>query len=125
MIYAHLATPERQATLARLLEGPAAAASADPRQQYRPIPVRRRKDVVVGPHGALADRIRALRHRLGLSQADLAAKLGIGRTTLIGAEQGGRRLRRSPIERLAELGGVTVDWLLRGDATTPRAEAST
>jgi transcriptional regulator with XRE-family HTH domain len=72
------------------------------------------KDVAIAQLGALEDRLRDVRHRLGLSQAESAFKLGIGRTTLIGAEQGLRRPRREVLRRMAELGGATVDWLLSG-----------
>lgn len=68
--------------------------------------------------------IRSIRQRLGLRQRDVAAKLGVGLITLQRAERGriegkwGVRgtwmPRLSLLQGVAELGGVTVDWLLRG-----------
>jgi site-specific recombinase XerD/DNA-binding XRE family transcriptional regulator len=118
MIYAHLPSPMQRAALARLLGDPAAPGPVPP----RPATVARRGDARRGAYVALGDRIRLVRDRLGLHQADLAARLQVGRTTLLRAERGAGRPRRPMLERLAGLGGVTVDWLLRGDATTSRQE---
>jgi site-specific recombinase XerD/DNA-binding XRE family transcriptional regulator len=121
MIYAHLSTPARQATLTRLLEGEAAASTParpvgtpeGPRSG--PEPPHRRRDAVVGPHVAIGDRCRRVRQRLGLRQVDLAQKLGIGLMTLVRAERGAWMPRLALLQGLAELGGVSVDWLVRGD----------
>jgi DNA-binding XRE family transcriptional regulator len=124
MIYSHLSTPDRQATLARFL-GAAPAAPvvvAPPEPAWAPTPLepprvspsRRRRDATVGPHIVLGDRIRRVRHRLGLRQCELAPKLEVGLITLVRAERGARMPRLPMLQRLAELGGVSVDWLLTG-----------
>jgi integrase/recombinase XerD len=110
-IYAHLATPDRQAALSRLLGAPAPPPAGDDPPPPRP----RRCDAQPGPHAALGDRLRAVRHRLGLRQPDMAATLGVGRMTIARAERGLFVPRLATLQRIAELGGVSVDWLLRGE----------
>jgi transcriptional regulator with XRE-family HTH domain len=86
--------------------------------------VARRGDARPGPYIAVGDRIRLVRDRLGLDQAALADRLRVGRTTLLRAERGAGRPRRRMLACLAELGGVSVAWLLHGDATLQERKAS-
>lgn len=66
-----------------------------------------------------------LRESLGLMQAELAEKLGVGRTTLASWETGHRKPELAHLEALADLGGVSVDWLLgRTDQTADKPEAA-
>jgi transcriptional regulator with XRE-family HTH domain len=44
-----------------------------------------------GPRGALADRLRAARESRGISQAEAAVELGVGRSWLAMVESGSRR----------------------------------
>lgn len=118
-IYAHLATPDRLATLTRLLGGgPSGPGPDHPRGEATIrgdascLP-RRREDAQVGAFGAIGDRIREIRHGLGLRQPDLATKLGVGRMTIVRAERGAYMPRMVLLQRLAALAGVSVDWLLR------------
>ena len=56
------------------------------------------RDDEVGPseeHLLFASQVRAARAALGWSQAELAAKAGIGKRSLIRIEQGSRDVRRS------------------------------
>src|SRR5262249_38417339 len=118
-IYAHLNTPERHAKLARLLDGEAAASRATVAgamlADTSGLP-KRRRDAEVGPHVATGDRIREIGHGLGLRQPHLAAKLGIGLMTVVRAERGAAMPQMSTLQGIADLGGVSVDWLVRGDA---------
>lgn len=60
----------------------------------------------------LADRIRQERAYVGLSQADVAAALGISRAAVSAVETGKRRVSGIELGRLAELFGTSVDRLL-------------
>jgi len=61
---------------------------------------------------ALADRIKAERQYIGLSQADVAATLGIPRAAVSALETGRRRVSGLELKRLSELFGTSVDRLL-------------
>lgn len=71
---------------------------------------------------ALAQRIRAERQYIGLSQADVASALGIPRAAVSALETGRRRVSGLELKRLSELFGTSVDRLLghtvNEDATT-------
>lgn len=64
------------------------------------------------------DRIKILREERGWSQDDAATKLGVGRTTWAGYEQGHRKPDIDTFEQMAELFGVTMDYL-KGRSNTP------
>lgn len=63
----------------------------------------------------LLDRLRRAREDRGLSQQDVADRLGIARTTLIAIESGHRRLRGEELLALAEVYSERLDVLLRAD----------
>jgi transcriptional regulator with XRE-family HTH domain len=72
--------------------------------------------------GSLAHRIAQLRQQLGLTQAAFAHRVGVSRGTIGQYEAGTLAPRARTLGRIAKIGGVTADWLLRGDrpvATTP------
>ena len=54
---------------------------------------------------------RAWREHLGLTQAELAARMGIAQPTLAEHEKGGRKLRASTLSKLAQALRITVDQL--------------
>jgi transcriptional regulator with XRE-family HTH domain len=66
-------------------------------------------------------RIATLRQRLGLSQVAFARQVGISRNALVTYERGGRVPKSAALGRIAEAGGISVDWLLHGQV--PRAPA--
>jgi transcriptional regulator with XRE-family HTH domain len=66
----------------------------------------------------LAERIRAERNYVGLSQADVAEALGIPRAAVSALENGKRRVSGLELGRLAELFGTSVDRLLGRDLPT-------
>lgn len=52
----------------------------------------------------IAEYVRINRKRLGIRQSDLANRLGVARTTIIGIEQGKRKLKVSELAILRDLG---------------------
>jgi transcriptional regulator with XRE-family HTH domain len=67
----------------------------------------------------LPQRIAAVRTRLGLSRPAFAARLDVSRNVVARWEAGTHGPRASRLDRIARLGGVSVDWLLRGDGRPP------
>ena len=67
----------------------------------------------------LPGRIAAVRTRLGLSQRAFAARVGVSRNVVTRWEAGKHGPRAARLDRIAKLGGVSVDWLLRGDRRPP------
>jgi transcriptional regulator with XRE-family HTH domain len=67
----------------------------------------------------LSERIAAVRTRLGLTQRAFAARVGVSRNIVIRYEGGQGHPRAATLDRIAQLGGVSVDWLLRGDRRRP------
>jgi Zn-dependent peptidase ImmA (M78 family)/transcriptional regulator with XRE-family HTH domain len=66
----------------------------------------------------LAERIAAARKRRKLTQAELAARLGIARTTVVAMEKGERRPTSAELVRLGEVLGISVHDLMREHAVT-------
>jgi transcriptional regulator with XRE-family HTH domain len=64
---------------------------------------------------SLAHRIAQLRQQLGLTQAAFAQRVGVSRGTIGLYEAGTLAPRVRTLDRITEIGGVTADWLLRGD----------
>ena len=62
----------------------------------------------------LGQRIGALRRKLGLSQAELAHRLGISPSAMGMYEQGRREPSADTIIALSEIFEVTTDYLLKG-----------
>ena len=58
------------------------------------------------------DRLKQVRLQKGLTQENLAKKLGIGKTTITGYEKGNRQPDVQRIKDLAKILGVTGDYLL-------------
>lgn len=61
----------------------------------------------------VGDRIRGIRKVLGLSQNELGESLNITGVA-IGNYERGRIPKGKTLQKIAEMGGVTVDWLLTG-----------
>lgn len=80
------------------------------------------------PTEVLAERIAHARGRVGLSQADVAERLGVSRPTYINTEKGRRRPSDEEIVRLASILGVEVYDLVNPRAVkggyTPRFRAA-
>ncbi|GAB3425805.1 helix-turn-helix domain-containing protein [Flindersiella endophytica] len=70
-----------------------------------------------------AERVRALIQDSGLTQAEFAVKAGLDAPKLSKSLSGVRRFTSLDLANIAELGGVTVDWLLGADTPTPALAA--
>lgn len=64
----------------------------------------------------LAVRLRWAREQAGLSQGQVAERLGVHRPTVSQIEAGDRNVRLDEIDKFAELYGVSRDWLVDGDS---------
>ena len=62
---------------------------------------------------ALATRLRLARETAGLSQAQVAKKLGLHRPSVTEMEAGRRAVSADELVTLADLYGVSIDWLTR------------
>lgn len=65
------------------------------------------------PSGVMLDRLRAARRARGLTQQDVAERLGMARTTLVAIEKGERPVRPQEIVNLASLYDRPLNELLR------------
>ena len=63
---------------------------------------------------AIGDRIVKIRKKLGMTQAELAEKVGVGQTTMCAYENGGIDIRLSVLEEIAIILGVSKSYLLEG-----------
>ena len=63
---------------------------------------------------AFGVRIRMIRETLGLSQAELAKRVGLERTSVVNIEGGRQRVLVDDIEKFARALGVTPKHLLKG-----------
>lgn len=72
----------------------------------------------------IGQNIMRLRDRLGLTQAELARRLGVARPTVTQLESGVKGPSKKMLPRIAEELGVTVDELYRSpdQSTSPSAE---
>lgn len=68
--------------------------------------------------GSLARRLREAREEAGLSQREVARQLGIAPSTVSRWERGEARPRSDALPRLAEVLGVSVEWLA-GEGSGP------
>jgi DNA-binding XRE family transcriptional regulator len=65
-------------------------------------------------YGLVALKIRHVRETLGMSQEDLAKRIGYTRTSIVNIECGRQRLPLHQVEEIARALGVTTKHLLRG-----------
>jgi transcriptional regulator with XRE-family HTH domain len=64
----------------------------------------------------LAQRLREAREYVGLSQEDVAAALGISRPAVTNIEAGARKVEAVELDKLSQLYGQTVQYLLTGES---------
>jgi transcriptional regulator with XRE-family HTH domain len=63
----------------------------------------------------VGDRLRLLRQKLGLTQSQMAQKLGVTLNTYQRYELGNRNLTVEKLQQLRKLFGVNLNWLLTGE----------
>lgn len=61
--------------------------------------------------GVLSVRIKELRKQKKLTQEEIATRLGVGRTTYLGYENGKIGIPAKRLEELADLFGVSIDYI--------------
>ncbi len=71
----------------------------------------------------MADRIQLLRKQAGLTQIELAGKIGVSKSQFIRYESKGVQPPANIINKLADVLGTSVDFLISGDKTE-KAKAS-
>ena len=69
----------------------------------------------------LGARLAAARHQAGLSQQQVADRLGMRRPAISEIETGERDVKSLELDRFAQLYGVTLEWLLGRDAVAQAA----
>lgn len=78
----------------------------------------------MGNYIGVGERLKELRERLGLSQTDLANKLGKARQTIQNYESGNTDVPSSFANTVCEEYKVSVVWLLTGDGNMLRSDAN-
>ncbi|WP_179215788.1 helix-turn-helix domain-containing protein [Paenibacillus sp. MY03] len=63
-----------------------------------------------------SERLRQLRSKTGLSQTEIARRLGIARTTYSGYENGSREPDLKTLNKLSEHFDVDLNWLIAGES---------
>lgn len=64
-------------------------------------------------HSRLGENLKRIRTQLGMSQGDVAKKIGADRAYVSGVENGRRNVTLSTIAKLAQSLGVEVDELMK------------
>jgi transcriptional regulator with XRE-family HTH domain len=72
---------------------------------------------------ALAERLRMAREMAGLSQGQVAKKLGLHRPSVSEMEAGRRRVSAEELAELAELYAVDLSWLAGGETVPDEHQA--
>lgn len=75
------------------------------------------------PAWTLADRLRKARETTGMSQAELAERMGVARSTVARSEQTGSA-RRQTLLTWAFATGVDLGWLETGEAPSPDGDGA-
>ena len=68
---------------------------------------------------AIAARLRAAREQAGLSQGQVAGRLGLQRPSVSEIEAGRRKVSAEEINRLAAIYNVSVSWLTKEEPEVP------
>ncbi|WP_331692149.1 helix-turn-helix transcriptional regulator [Pandoraea sputorum] len=72
----------------------------------------------------LAQRLREAREYVGLSQEDVAVTLGISRPAVTNIEAGVRKVEAVELDKLSQLYGQTVAYLLTGESSKTDAKVA-
>lgn len=68
---------------------------------------------------AIAQRLRAAREQVGLSQGQVALMMGLQRPSISEIEAGRRGVAAEEITKLSNIYGVSVSWLTRAESEIP------
>jgi transcriptional regulator with XRE-family HTH domain len=68
---------------------------------------------------AIAQRLRAAREQVGLSQGQVAVMMGLQRPSISEIEAGRRGVAAEEINKLSDIYGVSVSWLTRAESEVP------
>ena len=71
----------------------------------------------------VADRIRTLREQMGMSQDAFADAIGRSRSLIAAWETGRKEPGRSALERISDVCGVSMEWIVLGDERRPQMAA--
>ena len=66
------------------------------------------------PDVSCGDRLRIARRKLGLSQPQMAAEIGVSQSFVAAIESGRNDLSRALLRKLIARFGISADWLLTG-----------
>ncbi len=72
---------------------------------------------------SVAERLREARNAAGLSQGQVAKKLGMHRPTISEIEAGRRKVSAAELERFAQLYGISVEWIVSGSTGDDSSDA--
>jgi transcriptional regulator with XRE-family HTH domain len=78
-------------------------------------------DKIQQKKAAIASRLTLARKQAGLSQGQVAKMLNLHRPSISESEAGRRNVTATEIATLAEIYGVSVDWLASTDSDSPDA----
>jgi transcriptional regulator with XRE-family HTH domain len=94
------------------------------RSTHKAAPTRRRRSEILFPNPKLGQRIKLAREREGLTQAQVAKKLGVSRGAIGQWETDRGAPATGRLGTLAEYLGISLDWLLAGPPQAAGSEAT-
>ncbi len=72
---------------------------------------------------SVAERLREAREAAGLSQGQVAKKIGMHRPTISEIEAGRRKVVAEELNIFASLYGVSIEWIVSGSSGNPQEDA--
>jgi transcriptional regulator with XRE-family HTH domain len=72
---------------------------------------------------SVAERLREAREAAGLSQGQVAKKMGMHRPTISEIEAGRRKVAAEELDTFASLYGVSIEWIVSGSSGNAQEEA--
>lgn len=72
---------------------------------------------------SVAERLREAREAAGLSQGQVAKKIGMHRPTISEIEAGRRKISAEELDTFANLYGVSIEWIVSGTSGNTEEDA--